>query len=369
MEWLEGLSEKVRLAYDSGDVNVFGEWVAGSLLSHSLERNIPLYSEYAEGKPTIEMEKFLGAAKKFGSAGITYNRFGKNRFHYVILSKDGILTVLNSFESGKISASIFTRNAEDLNFFRKNVAANLSEVSDGEVHVISKSAKGLRLEAIGFAHTPLERGNYDEEVLKAYDHIVKDLKSKKPTGRLSIIDGPAGTGKTHLIRAIMGDVNECIFVFMPPESVLELSGPSLIPLLNETRGYTEDGEKSTRSIAIVLEDADDILVPRGRDNMSAISALLNYTDGIFGALFDLRVIATTNAKKVEIEKALLRSGRLSRAITVGELSPEKATEVYRRITGDQKFSFDKPQILADVYARANGVEVAKDRKEDRLGFK
>jgi hypothetical protein len=53
-------------------------------------------------------------------------------------------------------------------------------------------------------------------------------------------------------------------------------------------------------ILFIIEDADDCLVPRGSGNVSTISSLLNYTDGIFGSMLDLRIIATTNAEKMEI---------------------------------------------------------------------
>ncbi len=369
MEWLEGIDGKVGLAYDSGDVNVFGEWASGCLVAHSLERQIPLYSDNVSGKPTIEVSKLIELAKTFGQVGFTYSRHGKNNFHYIFLSKDGILTLMNGFESGKVSVNVLTRTPKELEFFKEKLAPIFVDMPDGDVYVISRGPKGPRLESIGVAHIALERGNYEDNVVKSYDYIVKDLNNKKnPGGRLSIIDGQPGTGKTYLVRALMGEVPNAIFVIVPPESVMEISGPNLIPLLNETRAHSIEGDRDRRSIVLILEDADDILVPRGRDNMSAISALLNYTAGIFGDLFDLRIIATTNAKKVELEKALLRSGRLSRAITVGELSAEKATQVYRRLTGNQTFILEKPQTLADVYALSKGIERQEDREEEKLGF-
>ncbi len=369
MEWLEELSGKISMNYDSSDSGVMVSWISGCLIAHSVERGLPLYAASAGGKPTVELEKLLEIVCKYGEKFYVSEKTDDKRFSYILISKNGVLNISNNgYEGDKVSASILTRSKEEVAAFEADISKKLTEISEGEIYVITKGPKGPRLESIGVANSPLERGNYEDNVIKAYDYIIKDLKNKKnPGGRLSIIDGPAGTGKTHLIRGIMNETDACIFVIVQPEHVVELSGPSLVPLLNETKQFTAKSDK--KSIVIILEDADDILVPRGRDNMSAISALLNYTAGIFGDLFDLRVIATTNAKKIDFEKALLRSGRLSRAVTVRELSAPKATEVYHRLGGDKTFTYEKPQTLADVYAHAKGVESQEPAEEETLGFK
>ena len=101
-------------------------------------------------------------------------------------------------------------------------------------------------------------------------------------------------------------------------------------------------------IALVLEDADRCLVTRGENNINSIQSLLNLGDGILGSLLDLRIIATTNAKKLEMEAAILRPGRLSKRLEVGALDLDTARGVFRRLLPDAKLPEFYPLRMAFV---------------------
>jgi ATP-dependent Zn protease len=231
------------------------------------------------------------------------------------------------------------------------------KIKKGSVFALANRGGSLQFTSMGIAGDTLVPENYTQEVQDAYNQIVTDLNSSKPSGRLSIIDGPAGTGKTHLVKALLSEVRG-MFILISPETIHELANPSIVPLLISTR---EDHSKTGEPIIFVLEDADAALVPREGGNMGLISSLLNYTDGIFGALFDLRVIATTNAKKFQIEEALLRAGRLSVQVTVDLLPIEDANKIYRRLSKDEADVFTEPVRLADVYAKAHGFKSTKEK--------
>jgi SpoVK/Ycf46/Vps4 family AAA+-type ATPase len=117
---------------------------------------------------------------------------------------------------------------------------------------------------------------------------------------------------------------------------------------------------------LILEDADNILTPRGKDNLSLISTLLNMTSGILGSMLDIRAVATTNSPTKDIDPALMRPGRLSSHVTVGELDKEKAASVFKRLTGKAK-TFSGQVSLAEVYrlAREAGWEPPKDTGKKR----
>lgn len=249
-----------------------------------------------------------------------------------------------------------------------------------QIHMIAPDeyTEQVSLYPMGNVSSPLNRNNYEEETLKKVDYIISELNSENPTGRMVLIDGFPGTGKSYLIRGILNELNYGICVLVPVSMLEGLDKPNLIPLLmknksaksvNSIPGMRNLNESKGKSLILIIEDADSVLAPRAADNMSAISSLLNYTDGIFGTLFDLRIIATTNASHVEIEKALLRPGRLLKRIHVGLLTPEKASEIYKNITGKERI-FEKEVSLATVYSLARGNEIEEEVSNDHqsVGF-
>lgn len=235
--------------------------------------------------------------------------------------------------------------------------------SHGRAYVIVSSSAGMRLRSIGVAGLPLERSNYDQDVLEDYDAIVEDLSSPTPSGRLAILDGPAGTGKTYMIRALMDAVPDAVFILMNANMIPALSSPSFLSvLINNQIG------SSGNPTILLCEDADDCLGSRDASNVNAVSALLNLGDGILGSLFDLRLVCTTNLKNEELDEAVVRPGRLSRKIHIDPLSPETAKNIYVRLTGKEPEFKLRNMTLAEVYvlARDNGWKPVKQTKS--MGF-
>jgi len=226
---------------------------------------------------------------------------------------------------------------------------------------------------MGIGGQPLERGNYEDDVLKGFDRIVSDLSSSTPAGRVSILDGKPGGGKTFLVRGLLDAVKDVIFVIVPSNLVQELAQPGMIPALvklHQSRGQ--------RPMVFLIEDADECLAPRMGDNMSSVSAVLNLGDGILGQLLDVRIVATTNARHQDVDEAIKRPGRLSAMIHVGLLSPEKAGEVYQRLTGKPPYLFELDKMvgplfkgktsLAEVYQLARDSGWIPPPKERKMGF-
>ena len=158
-------------------------------------------------------------------------------------------------------------------------------------------------------------------------------------GRLTILEGPPGCGKTFLIRSLIHEVPNSRFVFVPPSLVASLGDPSMTSVLLELSNQNDEDAGPT---VLICEDADAILTKRGGDNMHSTSAVLNFTDGITGDVVDIRIVATTNASRTDIEEALLRPGRLAHYLQVGPLSKEYATKRLQDILADDKATHDWP---------------------------
>lgn len=259
------------------------------------------------------------------------------------------------------------------------VSKNFKNVETDNIYVISTNNDSLSLNNLGRLKYSFIRDNYEDKVLKGYDYVISEYNKSSPAGRITIVNGPPGGGKTNLLKGMISEIKNSTTILLPAKFVVELDSPSIVSLLIEERSdrfgalhYDEDdaSKKKTAgtSVLFIVEDADDCLVPRDGANMSTISSLLNYTDGIFGSMLDLRIIATTNADHVDFDKALTRPGRLCKHIIVEALSPEKASDIHSRLTDGKEFKYEKKTTLAQVYANVKGGFEDAETDKKVLGF-
>lgn len=280
-------------------------------------------------------------------------------------------------DESQISVSVDTTDLEAIRkikvFFDENTT---QKVPRGRVYVIVQTREGPQFRSMGIGGLPLERDNYSEEVMKGYDRIVADLSASSPNGRIAILDGKPGTGKTFLVRALLDEVKDAIMVIVPSNLVSHLGQPDMIPALIDLHR-----NNNGKAMVFLIEDADECLAPRMGDNMSAVSTILNLGDGILGRVLDIRIICTTNADHQEIDEAIKRPGRLSAMVHVGALDPEKACKVYERLTGKpariypditnpMKSApfFVKQTSLAQVYQIARDAGWTPPPEERKVGF-
>jgi hypothetical protein len=318
--------------------------------------------EDQEGKRGIG--KFLKALCKKVRASIAFTSgplFGRGAHETWLVWAHGSIVVKIGTDS-KISVNLSTTNALDYQAIGVILGEYiLSENVRQPVYSLATGAKGIEIAEVGLAGKDWESENYSEEVVDDFYFAVAELQREDPIGRLLLLDGSPGTGKTYFIRGLIHEVLDAIFVLVPSHMVEDLAGPELVPMLIRARSLAG----SDKPIVLLIEDADKALVPREdqKGSLTAISALLNVSDGILGSALNLRIVCTTNAKIDEIDSALKRPGRLSRQIHIGLLSAEKAAEIYFRITGTEGVQFDGPLSLAEVYRFAKVEEVADSEDE------
>lgn len=202
-------------------------------------------------------------------------------------------------------------------------------------------------------------GNYDHEVVEGYRRVVSELTKEDPRGRLVLVEGNPGTGKTRMVRALIGDlVNHSKCIVVPPSLMDRLAGPEFTMCLIHQR-------VQGTPITLILEDADDCLIARQKNTAAkaSLAALLNLSDGIMGATLNLRVVATTNQELGGIDEAILRPGRLLERIHVGPLWKTQAERVFARETNGGEHHYGSPTTLAQVYSDAYKFMEKKTRGE------
>jgi hypothetical protein len=267
-----------------------------------------------------------------------------------LASEDGFVQLISQ-GNGEILLSGVLQGDEFVREARAAISAMRSPtpVGRGRVHLLTTMYGGAAFRRKGCAGVELARGNYSTETLNAYDHVVRDIHGASPCGRLVLVEGPPGTGKTYLLRGVMYAVEQAEFLVIPPHLLPSVVGPALVNALFEFAEELPSG----RRVVLVLEDADECLVPRQADNVAAIATLLDLTDGLLSTLTDFRVLVSTNAKHVDIDPAVVRAGRLCRHIHVGALDPAHAAQITDGLLGGgSAVRFDRPVTLADVYRTA-----------------
>ncbi len=265
---------------------------------------------------------------------------------YCIDERNGLLQAV--YSDTHVDISILSIDNALVKQFSAGLRAYLSEAPmRGTVHMLALESS-YYLTELGEVHDPLERGNYTTEVLTQYDRVIEDLLTETPSGRLTILDGEAGTGKSYLIRGIISAIRG-LFIYIPASVAGKITGPDIVPVL------LREKDKDV-PIVLLMEDADSSLATRQLDNVSRLSDLLNMSDGILGDMSDLRIIATTNARKADIDKAVLRPGRLNEHIQLEPLKFAHAHAIFERLLGYKHFEHSYSNLdkdtLADVYREA-----------------
>jgi ATPase family associated with various cellular activities (AAA) len=228
-------------------------------------------------------------------------------------------------------------------------------------YLLMSSHGSTHFERVETPSVNLIEDNYSPEVMLGLSKVKEMVSAKNPNGRLAIMSGPPGTGKTHLIRGLMGSMNAA-FVIVSSHNISGTMDPSYLSALVDLKNETSD------PIVFILEDADDALAPREDTDQSLIAGLLNLADGLIGSIVDVRIIATTNRAHQEFDQAIIRPGRLGAHIDVGLLSQQAAAAVYKRLTSED-VDFYEPMSLASIYQCAFNTTWAKVPESKRkLGF-
>lgn len=194
--------------------------------------------------------------------------------------------------------------------------------------------------------------NIDESYnndLKPIDKLINNSLSNTDKNGIILLHGKPGTGKTTYLRHLISQ-HDRDFVFIPNNIIDNFSNPKILDFF---LGYKDS--------VFIIEDADNFLIKRNGQNNSAVSNILNSTDGLMGDVLNITIIATFNANIHNIDEALLRKGRLIAKYEFNELTADKVEKLANKLG----VNISGPQILTDIY---NCNEESFKQVKNKIGF-
>lgn len=194
--------------------------------------------------------------------------------------------------------------------------------------------------------------NYGEDFVKVHDQLFKFLESDE-TG-LGILHGGWGTGKTFYLRYLLSVLSKKV-IYIPPNMVGKIADPDFLSFILTQSDFI-----------LIIEDAEEVITNRrDSNNPTAVSNLLNLSDGILGECIKVKILVTFNCEISEIDPALLRKGRLRLQYEFKKLQPEQANKLFEHLKIDHKTT--EPMSVGDIYS-FNEDNLRKEKVKGKIGF-
>lgn len=321
---------------------------------------------------SLKTKTFLELVDKFKFIPIwdNYLALTKNKYNkisvYLLKVESGsiLLKVTLQYVNGKIVENRALNNivmgsncsTEDFNLLKDEFVKNFnsSKEKTNQVSLIVKGTYGYETTPFDLPKNNLQINlNYGEAFMPVHNKILSTLNTKNSKG-LVLLHGFPGTGKTHYLKYLASKIKNKKVLFVPPFLADFITSPDMTQFLID----------NSNSI-LFIEDAERVISDRTTTGSAGVSNILNITDGILSDILNIQVVATFNMDKANIDKALLRKGRLIAEHKFEELSVEESNNLIKHL----KFDFETkvPMTLTDIY-NIGEVEYKSETKTKKIGF-
>jgi len=203
-----------------------------------------------------------------------------------------------------------------------------------EINLVVQARNRLELKAMEIKRTKLDLDLFYEDDFKEPEALIRKRLSQKNDKGIVLLHGLPGTGKTTYLRYLIGKIKKRV-LFLSPSVAGNLMNPDFIELLIDNP-----------NTVLIIEDAENIIMDRKHNAGSAVSNLLNISDGLLADFLNVQLICTFNSSLTMVDSALMRKGRLIAKYEFGKLGITKAKRLSAHFGFD--LPINQPMTIAEI---------------------
>jgi hypothetical protein len=212
-----------------------------------------------------------------------------------------------------------------------------------EMNLVIRKSSEYELQSMEIKNVKLDLGLFYEDDFIETDALIRKRLNKKKDKGIVLLHGLPGTGKTSYLRYLISRIKKRI-LFISPAVAGGLLNPDFVQLLIDNPDSV-----------LIIEDAENIIMDRKLDAGSAVSNLLNISDGLLADCLNVQLICTFNSPLTMIDSALLRKGRLIAKYEFGALGIAKSQKLSDHL--GFKTRITRPMTVAEIAGQNEKTQI------------